>query len=153
MLLPLGKSILAIADPENERNLLLSVKNSNGQKPPGLAYRFGQRIVTGGIVMTHVIWDSTPVDVTADQAIASAAEAIKSGDTPKRIIRAKGFLSDVLADGPLATAEVEEMAKQQDINPRTLRRAREALGVESFKDGFQGKWMLRLPSKATKEGS
>ena len=42
------------------------------------------------------------------------------------------------------------MAEQQNIAERTLKRARQTLGVESFKDGYQGKWMLRLPIKGAK---
>ena len=94
---------LAIDDAENERKLMLAVKNNNGAKAPGLAYRFGQRIVSGGIAMSHIIWDSTPVSTTADQALANANEAIKSGDQTRR---AKDFVCDILSDGPMLASDV-----------------------------------------------
>jgi hypothetical protein len=134
----------AIDDPENSRRLFLPVKNSNGIKPPGLSYRCVQRIVSKNTVASYISWDSAPVSVTADQAIAAAAEAIKSGD---QLGRAKGFLCDILADGAKLATEVQEAAEGRGLSDAT-RRAREKLHIEAFKEEFHGHWMWRLPEDA-----
>ena len=61
-------AFIATEEPETERRLLLPVKHNLGPKAPGLAYRFEQRIVSKGIVGSHIAWDIAPVTVTADEA-------------------------------------------------------------------------------------
>jgi hypothetical protein len=49
--------LLAIEENEGGRKLLLPVKNNLGSKPPGLAYRLAQRIISRDIVASHVVWE------------------------------------------------------------------------------------------------
>ena len=60
---------------------------------------------------------------------------------------AQEFLLRVLADGPKLTTAVKELAGHEGITPRTLDRARAILKVKSFKEGFAGKRMLKLPEE------
>jgi putative DNA primase/helicase len=76
-----------IEDAENEgRMLVLHAKNNMAAKPQGLAYRLEQRLVGDPgdcIVASHVVFDSAPVSVSADEALRATADAGK-GEGPRR---------------------------------------------------------------------
>jgi putative DNA primase/helicase len=133
---------LAVPEVGTERNLLLPVKNNLGPLAPGLGYRLIQRIVEPGITASHVAWDTTPVRMTADEALA----ALREGNSA--MSKAREFLTKVLADGPLSAAAVTAMAVTAGIAEITLKRARKELGVVSTKPEFDGGWMWNLPSSA-----
>jgi hypothetical protein len=61
---------------------------------------------------------------------------------------AKKFLDDMLAKGPVLKTEIEEAAEANSISEKTLRRAKEKLGVVAYKDRSKadGKWYWQLPS-------
>jgi len=58
-------------------------------------------------------------------------------------------LSDVLANGPLPSKDVENEGREAGIEPRTLKRAKQRLGVVSERQGGigeKGRWYWRLPN-------
>jgi putative DNA primase/helicase len=132
---------LVTEEPETDRCLFLPVKNNIGLKSPGIGYRIGTELVTGGIIAPRILWDDAPVDCTAGEALATAAAAMRDAGA---MDRAKEFLRSLLANGPVDAREGEEAAEANAISKRTLYRARASLGVEAFKDGFQGAWQWRL---------
>ena len=56
------------------------------------------------------------------------------------------FLREYLAGGAKPVAEVNAEAKQRDIAPGTLKRAKQRLGVMYAKDGMSGGWTVKLPN-------
>jgi KaiC/GvpD/RAD55 family RecA-like ATPase len=134
-----------IEDADNEgRMLLLHAKNNMAGKPQGLAYRMVQRIVGKegeGIVASYNAFDSTPVTVSADEAL----QASDGGGDRAAVSEAEEFLRDKLSAGPVPAKEAEEEARALMIMPRTLRRARKKLGVISEKAGLKEGWTWRLP--------
>jgi putative DNA primase/helicase len=126
-----------------ERRLLLPVKNNIGPRAAGLGYRLEQTIVSGGIVMSRVAWDSSPVTVTANEAMKTSHNPESSG----ALTEAKEFLQEQLSDGPKAVKEIERLAADLEIKARTLRRARKELGVKTSKDGYSEGWSWSLPAK------
>ena len=137
-------AFIATEEPETERRLLLAVKNNLGSKAPGLAYRFEQRIVSKGIVGSHIAWDNAPVAVTADEALRQA------NSNRGKIADAKEFLRDHLSAGPVAADTITEAAEHEDISDWMLRKACKKLGVVKAKDGFQGAWVWKLPDQDNK---
>jgi hypothetical protein len=146
-----------IEDSESEgRILFLHAKNNMAPKPQGLAYRLLQRIVGGeaeqDIVASYVAWDSTPVTVSADEALRATGEDVDRTAATE----AEQFLQDRLADGAEVPAkEVEEHAHALGITPRTLRRARKKLGVNTRREsegrGGRGQWLWSLPVQGGQE--
>jgi len=132
-------AFIATEEPETERRLLLPVKNNLGPKAPGLAYRFEQRIVSKGIVGSHIAWDIAPVTVTADEALRQA------NSNRGKIADAKEFLRDHLSAGPVAADIITEAAEREDISDWMLRKACKKLRVVKAKNGYQGAWMWKLP--------
>jgi predicted ATP-dependent serine protease len=79
-------------------------------------------------------------DVTPDEIINYNAK--KDKEDRSKITEAVDFLTDLLADGALPTAEVTELAGESGIAKRTLERARKEMGVKSSK--VDGVWMMEL---------
>ncbi len=126
-------------EPETERRLLLSAKSNLGALPKGLGYRMEQRIVSKGIVGSHIVWDNAPVTITADEAIR------QSGSHTSKTAEAKEFLRDYLSAGSVAADTVTAAAEREGISGGTLRRARKELGIVPKKSGYQGQWVWELP--------
>jgi hypothetical protein len=101
--------------------------------------------VSKGIVAPYILWDDAPVDLTANQALAANAAALKDGGA---LNKAKQFLRELLANGPVDAKDGEEAAKANGISDRTLDRARTDLGVKAEKDGYQGAWRWHLTRPA-----
>jgi AAA domain-containing protein len=123
-----------IEDAENEgRRLFLHAKNNLARAPQGLAFRLEQCLVGGGIVASRIAWDTEPVTVTANEALA--AETAGS-ETRTAKAEAAEFLQAALADGPVPASEVNRMAREHGLTAKAVRSAREALGVKIDRDGF-----------------
>jgi putative DNA primase/helicase len=134
---------IAIEEPETSsgRRLLLAVKNNLGPPAAGLGFHLVQRIVSKGIVASHIAWDSSPVTTTADQALAAAS----AGTTAQAPGEAVDFLREELAAGPRPVNEIKASASDAGIAPRTLRRAKKTLEIKTQKVGLTGGWQWGLP--------
>jgi hypothetical protein len=145
-------------DVENKRKLMVRAKNnlSPSTADKALAYHFSNREVgkddeTGeAISAPHIIWEPKHVDVTATEAMAAANE----NKSPAARDGAKKFLLDLLANGPVPSKEVEEAAEANFISDRTLRRAKDDLGIRIEKDRSKptGTWSW-FPPKQPKQWS
>jgi hypothetical protein len=134
-----------IDDAENEgRKLFLHAKNNLAAPPQGLAFRLEQRIVADNIVASRVAWDSEPVTITANQALAAEAAGTE-GMTAKD--EAIDFLKGILAPGPMPARRVKAEAAEAGISAKSLRSAREKLRITPEKTGFggDGSWLSSLP--------
>jgi RecA-family ATPase len=86
-----------IEDAENPgRYLVLHAKNNLAPAPQGLAYRLEQTIITNGIVASRIGWETEPVAMTANQAMAADAAGGEH-----QIDEAVKLLRDLLAEGPV----------------------------------------------------
>lgn len=118
-----------------ERRLFLPVKNNVGKDSNGMAF---------SIVDEKVVWEPDPVKTTADEALS--IEPLRRGPEPEHQNAAIAFLRDELSDGPRLVKEVERNAKVgHDISHRTLVRAKQELGVKSFRKESSGPWWWKLP--------
>jgi putative DNA primase/helicase len=127
-----------VDDSDNDRKLFVKGKNNlapHDQKT--LAFSFGAREVgtdkkTGAqIVAPHIIWHTEPVDITALEAMQAAAES----KSPSARDDAKQFLEALVTGEPVNATDVQEAAKANGISPRTLRRAKDDLGIDIKRDG------------------
>ena len=74
-------------------------------------------------------------DVTADDLLSGNAKGTKKQ-------AAIDFLENTLANGPLPQTEINELAKQKGIAVRTLRSAKDELGIKSKRANNQWYWSL-----------
>jgi putative DNA primase/helicase len=141
-----------INDAANERKLLVKGKNNHApHNQKALAYHFGTRLVgrdpeTGKEIWApHILWEPRQVDVTATEAMQAASE----NKAPAARDEAKKFLRELLANGPVVVSEVEDAAKGHGIGWRTVERAKRELDIIVAKDGYQGRWVWRLPDRSS----
>ena len=133
-------ALLAVEEPETERRLLLGVKNNLKKLPDGLAYHMRETTTDEGIEACHIIWESTPVDITANEAVRS------SRDGAGKIKEAEAFLKNYLKDQAVPSQEVLDAASAEGIKQPTLYRAKDNLGVISHKAHFESYWTWSLPT-------
>lgn len=141
-------AFVVVKDQEDEtRRLFLPIKNNIGNDQSGLAFRIEQASVPGDIETSRVAWESDAVSIRADDAMAS------SGDSEERsaLQEAKDFLTELLFDSPMAAKKVFAQAKEAGIADRTVRRAKDALGIKPTKMRFDGGWEWALPTKVANE--
>ena len=130
-------------DPSDEtRQILAPLKTNICTKPPSLAYRIDEA--------GRITWDAEPVVGLDAEALLSVA----SSETRTELADADAFLREVLEDGPMKQSAVAKLARSQGFADRTLRRARERIGVETSKQGFSGDsfWIWSLPPIHTEVG-
>lgn len=76
-------------------------------------------------------------------AVMAGVEDISAGrKTSSKLDEAADFLRDVLADGPRAQKEVEDMGRQKGHSIGTLQRAKKALGIKSMKWPSGWAWLI-----------
>jgi hypothetical protein len=140
---PMAFAVIEDAD-NKERRLLLHAKNNLAAPPQGLAFKLRQTIVgeqNKGIVASCVDWESEPVTMTANEALA----AEMGGSDAKPSEEAESFLKELLADGPVPAKQVKADADSVGLAWATVRRARKRLGIQPYKAGMDGGWLWSLP--------
>jgi hypothetical protein len=144
-----------VNDAENKRRLFVRGKNNLAPSDQqALAFTIALREVGTDakndkpILAPHLVWQAEHVDVTATEAMQAANES----KSPAARDNAKRFLSDLLMGGPMTKQEIEEAAEANKISGRTLRRAKDELGIIVKKDSGQGgAWRWHLPPEQTGE--
>jgi hypothetical protein len=128
-------------DPERgSRRVLAHVKCNVGVQAESLRCEIEPVLLADGheeaprfsIVGTSTTTAADLLDVAADEMRTERDEATE-------------FLMTELADGPRPAKEIEKARKDAGISERTLRRAREDLGIKPQKNGLNGAWTWELP--------
>jgi hypothetical protein len=125
--------------------LLIPSKSNIAPIRHGLAYRIEGCLVRfegTEIATSRIMYESNPITITADQALAALAAA---GENRSEKSEAMDFLTDALRSGPVSVKDLKKEAADAGISPKSLRSAREALGIKPEKAGFDGGWVWALP--------
>ena len=121
--------------------MFLPTKNNLGPDGGGIGFRIGQVDTPSGILAPTIFWDAMPVTMSAEEVLGSAAD---HGSAPARS-EAEDFLREVLADGSVPTDAIKDEARKAGLAWRTVRRAKDRLGVAARKSGTAGEWVWTLP--------
>jgi len=145
-----ARSILGIgpdpANPTGPRRLLVGVKCNLAAPAPTLA--FSLRPDLGGV--PAVAWEAGPVEgLDADAVLGGFTDGTPGPDADAQN-EAVAFLRAELADGPRPQGEIMRAARECGHSEKTLRRAKNALGVVASRIGFgaAGEWRWALPEGA-----
>jgi hypothetical protein len=132
-------ALLVAKHPEDEQRRVLASLKSNLAKPaPSLTFALLES--DNGAV--RVEWKGeTPHTAAALLAAPTDPEERSALD------EAAEFLRDTLRGGPVWSMQVKNEAREADISEITLKRAKDALGVRSQKEG-DGSWSWTLPEKS-----
>lgn len=134
---------------ENGKRIFCRAKSNIGPDDDGFHYDLEQKVVPfhDGLSASCVAWGS-PVEGSATELLA-AAETPEVNDNS--LSAAKEFLEVELKDGPVSVQKIKETSKQAGHAWRTLRRAKDALGIKTLKGGMKEGWFWKLPSKSSNE--
>ena len=149
----LARIVLAAAklpDEEGGGRILARGKSNIGKDDGGFRYDLQVVEPRPGIETTCVLWGEA-IEGTARELLGQAELSTADPDERDALDDAKGFLKMMLADGPVPAKQIKREASDAGHAERTLKRAKQALGVEATKDGYQGKWVWTLPSKGAKD--
>jgi hypothetical protein len=134
-------ALLVARDPEDEgRRVLASVKCSNGREPESLAFR----VEDDGQGRARVVWGGT-----SPHRANALTMLPEDPDQRPALDEAVDVLREALAGGPRPVRDVERIARESGVELRTLRRARQRIGVRSSPDGFGGPRLLSLPEPSS----
>lgn len=142
----LARMVLVTAK-EQDTNLRVfaRAKSNNSVDDGGYHYTIVPVALQKDIVATRVEWHEA-LEGSSREILASIESDEQKDDSRSQIGAAKAFLSDALKDGPVATKDLLENAKEMHgISADTLRRAQKQLGVVANKTGFQGQWTWSWP--------
>jgi putative DNA primase/helicase len=92
-----------------------------------------QSLVGDGIAASRIVWDSEPVTITADEALAAEAAGLESRTAKAE---AMALLREALAGGSMPAIDAKRIAREHGLTEKAIRSAREALGVKIERDGF-----------------
>jgi hypothetical protein len=107
----------------------------------GLAFSFEPVSLPDGIETCRVVFEDKPVTITADEAMDYNPQE-RDGE----LDRAKRFIVDLLADGPVKASEAESAYQDAGIARRTIMRAKKELGIDSVKDENGWFWKHEIKS-------
>jgi hypothetical protein len=126
------------SDPSGIRRILASTKSNLQVEAPSMAFK-----IEGHGSTSRVAWLGTSTH-TAEQLVAEPRR-----EAGGAIGKAQTFLTELLAEGPVAVRAVEARANAAGISMTTLTRARAAIQARALKSGQPGsreqEWLLALP--------
>lgn len=127
--------VLAKSDDGPERRVLLPVKNNLGPDTHGIGYA----LRTTEAKVPYVEWSSEPVRQTADEILKSNSDEQRTATED-----CMEWLGVVLSAEGVKASEVMKAAEEHGFTQKTLRRAREKLGVRTDKAGVRDGWIWSL---------
>jgi hypothetical protein len=127
---------------DDELRVLAGQKNNLSLPPDSLAYR----IETADNGAARIVYEGVS-EATAGQLLGVPADE----EEKSALTEAKEFLTSALRPHPMSAKQVKKDAEEADISYRTLKRAKQALGVRSEKES-DGSWTWSLPSEKAEGG-
>lgn len=123
------------------RRLMLPLKHNLAPDAFGLAFSVVEE--PGEIPAPVLAWSLETIHIDVDEAMGGH----KDNDADERKA-AEGWLRIALADGPVPTKDVKRYARECGHTWATVRRAKDSIGAEAFKEGFASAtaWYWRLPN-------
>lgn len=127
--------LLARSDEDTEGRVLLPIKNNLGPDTFGIGYS----LRTTSEQVPYVEWSREPVEKRADDVLQSAVSDQRTATED-----CMEWLGVILSSGGAKAAEVMKAAEEHGFTPKTLRRARERIGVRTDKAGVRDGWIWSL---------
>lgn len=135
-------------DPDDhQRRLLLPGKCNIAPEGGGLAWT----IIPDP---PRIAWEAAPVHETADDALRREQAAQKPGPDSDARSAAEASLRTALADGARPANDIKDEWKNGEGGSlRTLDRAKQQIGVESYRETVPGPWLWRLGANIAKDAT
>ena len=130
-------------DPNNpDRHIMVGIKNNLAKILPPLAYR----------ISSDEPYEPPFIEWINDMEITNLhADDVLNNNPRQKHARARDhaeeWLRKLLQDGPVPQQRIEAEAERQEFSWRTIRRAKDDLGVRSRKASFGRGWLWELPNR------
>lgn len=137
----------ARASEDGAKRRLVRAKSNLGPDGDGFEYDLDSVPLSShpGISGQRVIWGG-PLDGHARTLLAEVERPSSFvGDGATALGEARQFLLDLLAPGPVPAGRVKAEAEDAGLASKTVRNAKDSLGVISFKTGMDSCWYWKLP--------
>jgi putative DNA primase/helicase len=145
-------AFIVVDEQRMDRRLFLPAKNNIAAARSGLAYCIEPKVASDGATSSAVVWDATPVTMSADEALTSASKP----EQQLSLTDAVDFLNLILSAGPMPVKAIMSEARDAGVSAASLRRAARTLQVKSRRVGGlagAGHWVWQLPEgSAAHEG-
>lgn len=125
--------------------ILCRAKSNIGNDTGGFRYDLEQAPVTAGLWASRIKWGEA-IDETARELLAET----EGGEGGSDLEAAKEFLLAELANGSVGAKSIKISSEHAGHAWRTIRRAKDALGVIAEKVGLKEGWRWSLPPKMSK---
>lgn len=133
------------------RRMFLRCKSNIGDDTGGFEYNLEQQALAGYEGMFASVATFGQAVEGDTRTILTEAETEPSDGDGGALAEAKEWLLDLLLDGPRGAKDLQSAARDAGHAQRTVRRAKQALGVQARKSGLKGGWEWFYPG-AMSEG-
>ncbi len=131
-------------NPNDEcQRLLLPVKNNIANDQLKFAFSITPVVLTNGISTSKIEWLDTEINITADEALNISAE----NESQSALDEAMDFLCDNLSQDPIVTKQLQSLADDACLSWRTIRRAKDKLGIIKAVKLNNGRWAWKLTTQ------
>ena len=126
-----ARSVLTVGRIPVDDDMRAIVHNKSNLSPAGSAQAFGLT-PDGGFTWLG------EYDISIDEILNGTKKP------ESQFAKARRLIETALAKGPVLSVDMMQMAEEQGISPKTLNRAKDALGVISVKHGNQWYWEIPI---------
>ncbi len=152
----LARIVLAtakITEGETSRRIFCRAKSNIGLDDGGFEYSLNQSEIAGypGLFSSYVLWGNA-VEGSARELLAEPDNRESGEQDGTALDDAKDFLRELLKDGSLPQKQIEIDSKGASYSMRTVRRAKDALGIKSVKNKVDKCWYWKLAGNMSKDG-
>lgn len=131
-----ARSVLTVGRIDLDDNMRAIVHNKSNLAPQGASLAFGLDPAGGFTWLGEY-------DITIDELLNGKRKP------ESQFARARRLIESALANGPVLSADMMQVAEEQGISAKTLNRAKDALGVISIKRGERWYWELPIEVEYT----
>ena len=132
-------------DDQGGGRFIARAKSNLGPDGGGYWYELQQHALPDhpAISASTLLWGQAIEGNARD--ILAQAEVSEDLDSKSQTDEAQEWLHDLLIDGPVKMTDATKKANTFGISQKSLRTARERLGVKPRKQGYTGGWVWSLP--------
>lgn len=132
-------------DDQGGGRFIARAKSNLGPDGGGYRYELQQHALPDhpAISASTLLWGEAIEGNARD--ILAQAEVSEDMDTKSQTDEAQDWLRDLLTDAPVKANDAIKKAGSAGISPKSLRAARERLGVKPRKQAYTGGWVWSLP--------
>jgi len=136
-----ARSVMTVGKLPNDDEIraIVPIKNNLAQLGKPQAFGFDDGVGTSGARFTWL----GECDATIDEILSGKPKP------ESQFTKARKLIETALSKGPVAAADMEQMAGEQGISYKTFKRAKEALGVISVQRGRQWYWEMPIDVEYT----